>query len=127
MVMPRWRSSGALSISAKLFTCPAPPRFASTLEIAAVSVVFPWSMCPMVPTLRCGFVRSNFCLAISLSSFAWLRRRAGLLGDLGGDVARHFLVPVELHGEIGASLRHRPEVGRVAEHLGERDERLQHL
>ena len=32
--------------------------------MAAVSVVFPWSMCPMVPTLRCGLVRSNFCLAI---------------------------------------------------------------
>ena len=64
MVMPRCRSSGALSISAKLFASP-PPRFASTFVIAAVSVVFPWSMCPMVPTLRCGFVRSNFCLAIS--------------------------------------------------------------
>ena len=32
--------------------------------IAAVSVVLPWSMCPMVPTLRCGFERSNFCLAM---------------------------------------------------------------
>src|SRR5881275_2341510 len=125
MVMPRWRSSGALSISAKLFAVP-PPFFASTFVIAAVSVVFPWSMCPIVPTLRCGFVRSNFCLAISLSSFSRLRR-AGLLGDLGGDVARHFLVPVELHGEIGAALRHRPEVGRVAEHLAQRHDRLEHL
>jgi hypothetical protein len=25
IVMPRWRSSGALSISAKLLTCPPPP------------------------------------------------------------------------------------------------------
>jgi len=37
----------------------------STLVMAAVSVVLPWSMCPIVPTLTCGFVRSNFCLAIS--------------------------------------------------------------
>jgi len=33
--------------------------------IAAVNVVFPWSMCPIVPTLQCGFVRSNFCFAIT--------------------------------------------------------------
>src|SRR3954447_17743514 len=100
--MPRCRSSGALSISAKLLTCPPPPFLWRTLEIAAVSVVLPWSMCPIVPTLRCGFVRSNFCLAISLSSFG-LGSRA-LLGDLGRDRRRHFLVPVELHGEVGPAL-----------------------
>jgi hypothetical protein len=33
--------------------------------IAAVRVVFPWSMCPIVPTFMCGFVRSNFCLPIN--------------------------------------------------------------
>src|SRR5437764_7636592 len=121
--MPRWRSSGALSISAKLFTCPAPPRFERTLEIAAVSVVLPWSICPMVPTLRCGFVRSNFCLAIP--SFLRLGPRA-LLGDLARDRRRHFLVPVELHGEIGAPLRHRPQVGGIAEHLAQRDAGLDH-
>src|SRR3990170_6586809 len=32
--------------------------------MAAVSVVLPWSMWPMVPTLMCGLVRTNFCLAI---------------------------------------------------------------
>jgi hypothetical protein len=32
--------------------------------IAAVSVVLPWSMCPIVPTLTWGFVRSNFFFAI---------------------------------------------------------------
>src|SRR5579883_2576363 len=32
--------------------------------MAAVSVVLPWSMWPIVPTLTCGFLRSNFCLAI---------------------------------------------------------------
>jgi hypothetical protein len=36
--------------------------------IAAVNVVFPWSMCPIVPTFMCGFVRSNFCLAMDLFS-----------------------------------------------------------
>ena len=29
-----------------------------------VNVVFPWSTCPIVPTFTCGFVRSNFSLAI---------------------------------------------------------------
>ena len=31
--------------------------------MAAVSDVLPWSMWPIVPTLTCGFVRSNFFLA----------------------------------------------------------------
>jgi hypothetical protein len=30
-----------------------------------VSDVLPWSMWPIVPTLTCGFVRSNFFLAMS--------------------------------------------------------------
>ena len=64
--MPRWRSSGALSIDAKSRATVLPPCSASTFVIAAVSVVLPWSMCPIVPTLRCGFERSNFCLAIAL-------------------------------------------------------------
>ena len=38
---------------------------ADTLVSAAVSVVLPWSMCPMVPTLTCGLLRSNFSLAMS--------------------------------------------------------------
>ena len=36
----------------------------STFVIAAVVVVFPWSMWPIVPMLIWGFVLSNFCLAI---------------------------------------------------------------
>jgi hypothetical protein len=36
--------------------------------IAAVSDVFPWSTCPIVPTLQCGFVRSNFAFAINVPS-----------------------------------------------------------
>src|SRR5687767_15343045 len=33
--------------------------------MAAVSVVLPWSMCPMVPTFTCGLLRSNFFFATS--------------------------------------------------------------
>jgi hypothetical protein len=31
-------------------------------------VVLPWSMCPMVPTFTCGFLRSNFFLAMRIAS-----------------------------------------------------------
>src|SRR5471032_3059826 len=40
--------------------------FASTFVIAAVNVVLPWSMCPIVPTFTCGLLRSNFSFAIAL-------------------------------------------------------------
>src|SRR5215469_7801535 len=63
MVMPRARSSGALSMVSKA-RYSASPLSASTLVIAAVSDVLPWSMCPIVPTFRCGFVRSNRFLAM---------------------------------------------------------------
>src|SRR5688572_14590792 len=42
----------------------AHPLSAATFVSAAVKVVFPWSMCPIVPTFTCGFERSNFSLAI---------------------------------------------------------------
>ena len=67
MVMPRSRSSGALSIWSYAMNC-APPVFASTLVMAAVSVVLPWSTWPIVPTLTCGLLRSNFSLLMSLLS-----------------------------------------------------------
>src|SRR2546427_5927855 len=63
MVMPRARSSGALSMESKLRKS-ASPFIARVFVIAAVNVVFPWSTCPIVPTLMWGFVRSNFCFAI---------------------------------------------------------------
>src|SRR5436309_12642469 len=63
MVIPRSRSSGALSIEANERNW-APPLRARYFVIAAVSVVLPWSMWPMVPTLTCGLVRSNFFLAM---------------------------------------------------------------
>src|SRR5215210_6143559 len=62
MVMPRSRSSGALSIESNA-RYSAEPFSARYLLIAAVSDVLPWSMWPIVPTLTCGFVRSNFFLA----------------------------------------------------------------
>src|SRR2546426_11974676 len=42
------------------------PLSADTLVSAAVSVVLPWSIWPMVPTLACGFFLSNFALPIVL-------------------------------------------------------------
>ena len=40
------------------------PCSARTARIAAVSVVLPWSMCPIVPTLTCGLVLVKVSLAI---------------------------------------------------------------
>ncbi len=41
---------------------------AITLVSAAVSVVLPWSTCPIVPTFTCGFVLSNFTFDMSFLS-----------------------------------------------------------
>src|SRR5437773_3081503 len=65
IVMPRSRSSGALSIWSKATYLFVWLALASTLVIAAVKVVLPWSMCPIVPTFTCGLLRSNFSFAIS--------------------------------------------------------------
>ena len=72
IVIPRSRSSGALSMESKLRSC-ARPDNASVFVIAAVRLVFPWSTCPIVPTFTCGFVRANFCFPIaSVRSFSCL-------------------------------------------------------
>src|ERR1700693_504685 len=77
--MPRSRSSGALSIESKARYTASPLR-ARYFVIAAVSDVLPWSMWPIVPTLTCGFVRSNFFLATGPSSLhCW--GGAGRRGD----------------------------------------------
>ena len=70
-MIPRSRSSGALSIYPYSRTAIYLFFVCSTFVIAAVNVVFPWSMCPIVPTFTCGFVRSYFALAIR----AYLRSR----------------------------------------------------
>src|SRR6266496_2123848 len=44
---------------------PPQPLSAEILVSAAVSVVFPWSTCPIVPTFTWGLVRSNFALAMT--------------------------------------------------------------
>jgi hypothetical protein len=44
MVMPRWRSSGALSMSSNAVNVDVSEPSDRTLVIAAVSVVLPWSM-----------------------------------------------------------------------------------
>src|SRR5882724_5645496 len=47
----------------------APPCVSAiTFVSAAVSVVLPWSTCPIVPTFTCGLVRSNFSLDIAKTS-----------------------------------------------------------
>jgi hypothetical protein len=66
-VIPRAFSSGALSIWSNA-TLAASPFAAWIVVIAAVSVVFPWSTCPIVPTFTCGFVRSNLALPMMRSS-----------------------------------------------------------
>jgi hypothetical protein len=63
IVIPRAFSSGALSISSYRIAA-AWPLWLSAIVIAAVSVVLPWSTCPIVPMFTCGFVLSNFAFAI---------------------------------------------------------------
>src|SRR3954453_5908275 len=99
----------------------------------------------MVPTLTCGLSRSNFSLAtavrssfrsllvgglanqgkLSQSVFAvlsrgnWLAR--AVLDDLLRGVGRDLVVALELHRVGRPALRVGAQVGRVAEHLAERD------
>src|SRR6266540_2152234 len=67
IVTPRSTSSGARSIRSKAVNRVVDPsRSASTLVIAAVRVVLPWSTWPMVPMFRCGLERTNCCLVIGV-------------------------------------------------------------
>src|SRR5215213_11784183 len=127
MVIPRSRSSGALSIESKARYSDSPFR-ARYLVIAAVSDVLPWSMWPIVPMFTCGLVRSNFFLAIvRCSPGSSVRDRCsadlGLGDELLGEIARDLGVVRQLHRGARPALGHRPQLRRVAEHLGERDER----
>src|SRR5256885_12148959 len=92
----------------------ASPFDSATLVIAAVSVVLPWSTCPIVPTFTCGFVRSNFALAMESRSLSFHLRH-----DLFRLGLRHFLIMTELHAVDRAALAHRAQGGRVAEHFGQ--------
>src|SRR6266568_6411632 len=123
MVMPRCRSSGALSMESKARKS-APPCSDRYLVIAAVRVVLPWSTCPIVPTFTCGLLRSNFCLAMVIPSLLlrvrWLT--LGLCDQLGGQRGRNFGVVGKLHRIGGAALGHAAQLGGIAEHLRQRDE-----
>src|SRR5882672_8638169 len=119
--MPRSRSSGALSIwsYARNF---ANPFFVSTLVIAAVSVVFPWSTCPIVPMFRCGLFRTNFSLAMIFPFWARAESSASHalddgLGHVGGDRR----VTRELHRVRGPALGHGTNIRGVSEHGGQRN------
>src|SRR5512139_1104054 len=95
------------------------PVMASTFVIAPVSVVLPWSTCPIVPTLQCGFVLSNFAFAIlppylhSDKTLFTLYLRHNPFHY----ILRHLFVPGKLHGVGGPPLGLRPQVGSVPEHL----------
>ena len=71
--------------------------------IAAVRLVLPWSMWPIVPTLTCGLVRSNFFLAMSswtpCSSLATGASRPCLDLRLGDELGR------EARGNLGVVAR----------------------
>src|SRR5262249_62262532 len=112
MVMPRARSSGALSMESNERNSASPLR-ASTLVRAAVRVVLPWSTWPMVPTFTCGFVRSNFAFAIELIPIGLrvlspaVYSLARFRHDLFGLALRHFIIVREFHRVHRAPLRHR--------------------
>src|SRR5947209_20099115 len=103
MVMPRAFSSGALSIWSNDRNW-EPPFMASTLVMAAVRVVLPWSTWPMVPTLTWGLLRSKTFLAIGVCSSSLACTRLG--GDPRADLARHRLIVGELHRVRGTTLGH---------------------
>src|ERR1041385_4155393 len=94
--MPLALSSGALSIESKERNAIFGLFFASTFVIAAVSVVFPWSTCPIVPTFACGFLRSNFAFPIASPPMLPSRRHpfwGPLSGRRCGGICRHLWVP----------------------------------
>src|SRR6185369_7173580 len=139
MVIPRSFSSFALSIWSKgvkgltsgILSC-------STLVIAAVSVVLPWSMCPMVPMLTCGLVRWNLAFATvsprwfcdppprwGVRTDCWLL--ASRLGDdLLGNAGRDLGIRIELHAVVRPALSPAAQIPHVAEHLRQRDKSLDH-
>src|SRR5947207_14542273 len=127
MVIPRSRSSGALSIDSKARYSASPFKL-RYLVIAAVRDVLPWSMWPIVPMLTCGLVRSNFFFAIVAAPGSSPPRQGPgldlrLLDELRGQTARNLGVVAEFHRRRRAALGHAPQVRDVAEHLGQRDER----
>src|SRR5438309_8034447 len=105
--MPRSRSSGALSIVSNERNVFFGLCFDNTFVIAAVNVVLPWSMCPIVPMFTCGLDRSNFSLPIAVHPLQ-LRRACRLIQNLVRSVVRVQLE--ELRAQIGRNLLQRRKV-----------------
>src|SRR5579871_4695119 len=91
-------------------------------------------MCPIVPILICGLLRSNFSFAMRISPFGGRRPSPSfrylsldLVDDLFGETARHLFIPSEVHRETAAPLCPRAQFGCVSEHLRERDHRFDDL
>src|SRR5215469_1814005 len=110
-------------------------------------------MCPIVPTFTCGLLRSNFSFAIanSVSYFCFLLQKLFVSSShssskrgqylfrpcgtfplhLGHDFLGHragrLFIPREMHRKRCAALRVRAHVGGVAEHLSQRNHRLDYL
>src|SRR4051794_18765577 len=61
-------------------------RYPWRATMAAVRVVLPWSMCPMVPTLTCGLFRAKVSFAIAPPQVQYWRPGAsnGLAARKGG-------------------------------------------
>src|SRR5262245_457086 len=79
----------------------------STFVIAAVNVVLPWSMCPIVPMFTCGFVRSYFAFAMARTSRTYSRRRSSVQNwspcpglNRRPRPYQGRALPTELHGQV---------------------------
>src|SRR5277367_1908792 len=139
--MPRSRSSGALSIESNARNATFGLFFDSTLVIAAVEVVLPWSMWPIVPIFTCGLFRSNFSFAISLSApqvklFSVLNSwpclplgffAARAANNLFRNVSRNLLVVRKVHRETATSLRAAANFRGVTEHRRQRHAHVNNL
>src|SRR6201992_3114446 len=102
MVMPRSFSSFALSIWSKGVKGLTSGILSwSTLVIAAVSVVLPWSICPMVPMLTCGLVRSNLAFATGFSSLVAIRPYGRIATNEEKPVAKAKFERTKPHVNIG--------------------------
>src|ERR1039457_7618635 len=81
-------------------------------------------MCPMVPILMFGLVRSNFSFAIRETASLSCSLALDLADDFLGLRCRDFLVLAEMHRETAAPLRPRAQFGSVPEHGRQRHHRF---
>src|ERR1035441_6247031 len=81
-------------------------------------------MCPIVPILMCGLVRSNFSFAMRENASLSRSLALDLAHDFLGLRCRDFLVLAKMHGETAAPLRPRAQFGSVPEHGRQRHHRF---